>query len=86
MATFNLDQLLTINNKDSYTYSDGHPGAGTPQEIFGQDRHEGPELAMFYKNHRGTDLYNTYSVGGWETGNYHRTVDQAPSSKARTPG
>lgn len=33
---------------------------------------------MFYKNHRGTDLYNTYSVGGWEAGNYHRAVDQGP--------
>lgn len=75
---FNRDELLTINDKDSFTYAEGHPGAGTPQAIFGQDRPAGPELAMFYKNYRGTDLYNTYSVGGWETGNYHRVVCGGP--------
>lgn len=53
---FNRDELLTINDKDSFTYAEGHPGAGTPQAIFGQDRPAGPELAMFYKNYRGTDL------------------------------
>jgi hypothetical protein len=78
MATFNLDQLFTINDKAPLTYSEGHPGAGAPQAIFGQDHFNGPELAMFYKTHRGTDLYNTYSVGGWEAGNFHRTVDQGP--------
>jgi hypothetical protein len=78
MATFNLDQLLSITDKDPLTYTEGHPGAGAPQAIFGQDHYEGPELAMFYKNHRGTDLYNTYSVGGWEAGNFHRVVCQGP--------
>ena len=78
MATFDLDQLLTINDKDTHSYSEGHPGAGTPQAIFGQDHYAGPELALFYKNHNGTDLYNTYSVGGWEAGNYHRVVDMGP--------
>jgi hypothetical protein len=78
MATFNLDQLLTINDKDTLTYTEGHPGAGTPQAMFGQDHFKGPELAMFDKTYRGTDLYKTYAVGGWEAGNYHRAVDQGP--------
>jgi hypothetical protein len=78
MATFNLDELLTIDNKTPLTYTEGHPGAGAPQAMFGQDHFQGPELAMFYKTHRGTDLYKTYSVGGWEAGNYHRVVDQGP--------
>lgn len=78
MAIFNLDELLTINDKDALTYSEGHPGAGTPQAIFGQDHYKGAELAMFYKTHRGTDLYNTYSVGGWEAGNYHRVECGGP--------
>lgn len=77
MATLNLDQLLTITH-DTHTYSEGHPGAGTPQAIFSQDHFQGPELAMFDKTYRGTDLYNTYSVGGWEAGNYHRAVDMGP--------
>lgn len=33
---------------------------------------------MFYKYLCGTDLYSTYSVGGWEAGNFHRAVDQGP--------
>ncbi|MET4144200.1 hypothetical protein [Arthrobacter sp. UYCo732] len=78
MATFNLDQLLIINDSDPITYSEGHPGAGTPQALFGQDHFTGPELAMFDKTYRGTDLYNTYSVGGWEAGNFHRVVCQGP--------
>lgn len=78
MATFNLDQMLTIKDNEPLTYTEGHPAAGTPQAIFGQDYSEGPQLAMFCKNHRDTDLYNTYSVGGWEAENFHRVVDQGP--------
>jgi hypothetical protein len=79
MATLNLDELLTILDKDAYTYNDeGHPAAGVPQPIFSQDHFTGPELAVFYKTHRGTDLYNTYTVGGWDAGNYHRVENGGP--------
>lgn len=78
MATFNLDQLLTINDSDPITYSEGHPGAGTAQALFGQDHFAGPQLAMFDKTYRGTDLYTTYSVGGWEAGNFHRVACEGP--------
>ncbi|ACL41967.1 hypothetical protein Achl_4016 (plasmid) [Pseudarthrobacter chlorophenolicus A6] len=76
MAAFNLDELL--NDRDPITYSQGHPGAGTPQALFGQDHFTGPELAMFDKTYRGTDLYTTYSVGGWEAGNFHRVICKGP--------
>lgn len=72
MKTLNLDELLVIKDSDPFTYSEGHPGAGTPQALYSQDHWAGPELAMFYKTDRGTDLYRTFSVGGWEAGNYHR--------------
>lgn len=78
MATFNLDELLTINDKDALTYSEGHPGAGAPQSMFGQDHFKGAELAMFDKTYRGTDLYKTFAVGGWEAGNYHRVECGGP--------
>lgn len=79
MATLNLDELLTIADKDAYTYADaGHPAAGIPQPIFGQDHFAGPELAIFYKTHRGTDLYNTYTVCGWEAGSHHRVENGGP--------
>lgn len=79
MATLNLDDLLTIKDPGPYTYTDeGHPAAGVPQPIFTQDHHVGPELAVFYRNHRGTDLYNTYTVGCWEAGNYHRVENGGP--------
>jgi hypothetical protein len=78
MATFNLDQLLTINDSDPITYTEGHPGAGAPQALFGQDHFTGPVLAMFDKTYRGTDLYRTFHVGGWEPGNFHRVVCQGP--------
>ncbi|MCC3292495.1 hypothetical protein [Arthrobacter sp. zg-Y1110] len=74
----NLDELLTFKDKEPFTYEDDQPNAGIPQHIFSQDHFEGAQLAMFYKNHRGTDLYNTYSVGGWEEGNYHRIVQDGP--------
>ncbi|QOD06130.1 hypothetical protein [Pseudarthrobacter sp. BIM B-2242] len=79
MATLNLDDLITINDKEGYTYSDeGHPAASIPQPIYSQDHFTGPELAIFYKTHRGTDLYNTYTVCGWEAGNYHRAENGGP--------
>lgn len=77
MTTFNLDQLLTIND-DAHTYTDDQPNAGVPQAIFAQDHFTGPELAMFDKAYCGTDLYKTFTVGGWEAGNFHRAVDQGP--------
>jgi hypothetical protein len=42
MATFNLDQLLITNDKESLAYSEGHPGAGTRQAMLGQDHFRGP--------------------------------------------
>lgn len=78
MKTLNLDELLVIKDSDPLTYSEGHPGAGTPQALYSQDHWAGPELAMFYKNVRGTDLYRTFSVGGWEAGSYHRVEHQGP--------
>jgi hypothetical protein len=78
MTTLNLDELLVINDSDPLTYDAGHPGAGTPQPLFSQDHWAGPELAMFYKNVRGVDLYRTFSVGGWEAGNYHRVEHEGP--------
>ncbi|MGK3708919.1 hypothetical protein [Arthrobacter sp. IK3] len=74
----NLDELLLIEDKEPYTYEDGEPNAGIPQAIFGQDHFQGPQLAMFYRNHRGTDLFHTYSVGGWEEGSYHRIAEGGP--------
>ncbi|MFF1880158.1 hypothetical protein ACFVVC_01650 [Pseudarthrobacter sp. NPDC058196] len=79
MATLNLDELITINDNDEYTYNDeGHPAAGIPQPIFSQDHFTGPELAVFYSNHRGTDLYDTYTVCGWEAGSCHRAENGGP--------
>jgi hypothetical protein len=78
MKTLNLDELLVIKDSDPFTYSEGHPGAGTPQALYSQDHWAGPELAMFYKTARGTDLYQTFSVGGWEAGNYHRVEHEGP--------
>lgn len=74
----NLDELLIIKDKDPYTYEDEYPNAEIPQFTFAQDHFHGPQLAMFYKTHHGTDLYNTYSVGGWEEGQYHRDAHQGP--------
>lgn len=72
MQTINLDEQLKLND-DTHDYdNDGKPG----QKIFTQDHFSGPQLRMFYKTHRGVDLHNTYSVGGWEAGNYHRVVHQ----------
>jgi hypothetical protein len=78
MTTLNLDELLVINDSDPLTYSEGHPGAGTPQAMFSQDHWAGPELAMFHKNVRGLVLYRTFSVGGWEAGSYHRVEHEGP--------
>lgn len=77
MQTINLDAVITFNDETT-TYTDDQPNAGVPQATFAQDHFTGPQLAMFYKTHRGTDLYNTYSVGGWEAGNFHRTVCEGP--------
>lgn len=74
----NLDELLIIQDTDPHTFEDEYPNAGIPQVTFSQDHFRGPQLAMFYKTHRGTDLYNTYSVGGWEEGNYHRLAQDGP--------
>ena len=72
MQTINLDEQLKLND-DTYDYDkDGFPG----QKIFSQDHFNGPQLRMFYKTHRGTDLYDTFHVGGWEAGNRHRLVHQ----------
>lgn len=76
MTHFNLDTLIILTD-DAYEYEDTCPGSGTPQPVFSQAR-TGPELAMFHKTHRGVDLYNTFSVFGWEAGAYHRIVEQGP--------
>lgn len=78
MAHFNLDKLLAFREDETNTFEDEHPNAGIPQATFSQDHFEGPQLAMFYKTHRGVDLYDTFTVGGWEKGNYHRKVCQGP--------
>jgi hypothetical protein len=84
MQTINLDQVLKLND-DSHTYKDSPNGA--PQALFVQDHFEGPQLEMFHSTHRGTDLYSTYSVGGWEAGNFHRQVCQGPLVEGPpTPG
>lgn len=77
MQTINLDAVIKLNDETS-TYEDNQPNSGIPQTTFAQDHFEGPQLQMFYKNYRGTDLHNTYSVGGWEAGNFHRTVCEGP--------
>lgn len=72
MQTINLDEQLKLND-DTYDYDqDGKPG----QKIFSQDHFTGPQLRMFHKTHRGVDLHHTFSVGGWEAGNFHRVVHQ----------
>jgi hypothetical protein len=77
MKTINLDAVIKLND-DTHIYDDGQPNSGIPQAIFAQDHFHGPQLQMFYKNYRGTDLYNTYNVGGWEAGNSHRIVCEGP--------
>ncbi|HEX9226160.1 MAG TPA: hypothetical protein VF885_05835 [Arthrobacter sp.] len=77
MQTINLDAVIKLNDETS-TYTDDQPNSGIEQTMFAQDHFSGPQLQMFYKTHRGTDLYNTYSVGGWEAGNFHRVVCQGP--------
>ncbi|HEX9089590.1 MAG TPA: hypothetical protein VF867_19015 [Arthrobacter sp.] len=71
MANFNLDELLTINDRASSSED-------LPNAEYHQDHFTGPQLTMFDKNYRGTDLYSTFTVGGWEAGNFHRTVFQGP--------
>lgn len=77
MQTINLDAVLKLND-ETYIYEDGQPNSGVPQTIFAQDHFNGPQLKMFYKTYRGTDLHNTYSVGGWEAGNFHRSEFEGP--------
>ncbi|MCC3299773.1 hypothetical protein [Arthrobacter caoxuetaonis] len=77
-AALNLDELLVINDADPYTYDDGEPNSGIPQALFSQDHFNGPQLKMYYTTHRGTELFRTYSVGGWEEGSYHRIVQDGP--------
>lgn len=77
MQTINLDAVIKLNDETN-TYEDAYPNAGVTQTTFAQDHFSGPQLKMFYKNHRGTDLYDTYSVGGWEAGNFHRAVCNGP--------
>lgn len=77
MQTINLDAVIKLND-DTHTYEDGQPNSGIPQNIFAQDHFHGPELKMFYKNVRGMDLFHTYSVGGWEAGNFHRAEHEGP--------
>lgn len=71
MANFNLDELLVITDRAST--SEGQPNAE-----YHQDHFTGPQLTMFDKTHRGTDLYTTFTVGGWEAGNFNRKVFQGP--------
>jgi hypothetical protein len=77
MKTIDLDGVIKLNDQTN-TYVDDQPNSGGEQTMFSQDHFSGPQLKMFYKNHRGTDLYNTYSVGGWEASNFHRTVCHGP--------
>lgn len=77
MQTINLDAVIKLNDETN-TYDDDQPNAGIPQTTFTQDHFTGPQLTMFHKTHRGTDLFNTYNVGGWEAGNFHRTVCEGP--------
>jgi hypothetical protein len=77
MQTINLDDKLVFTT-EHHTYEGDHPKAGTPQVIISQDHFDGPVLSMFDKNHRGTDLFDTFSVGGWDAGNHHRVEDGGP--------
>jgi hypothetical protein len=77
MKTIDLDAVIKFND-DTYTYEDSQPNAGIPQVTFAQDHFEGPQLEMFYKNIRGLDIYHTYSLGGWEAGNFHRAEFEGP--------
>lgn len=77
-AALNLDELLVINDAEPFTYDDGEPNSGIPQTLFSQDHFTGPQLAMYWTTHNGTDLFRTYSVGGWEEGSYHRMVQDGP--------
>lgn len=76
MQTLNLDDLLTVN-EEKYTFEDG-PKPGVPQPIFSQDHFAGPVLAMAAGSVRGTDLFDTFSVGGWDAGVFHRVEDGGP--------
>ena len=77
IQTINLDAVIKLNDETG-TYEDDQPSSGIEQTTFSQDHFSGPQLTMFYKTYRGADLYNTYSVGGWEAGNFHRTVCDGP--------
>ncbi len=69
MRTINCDDQLVIN-------ANAYDDADNP--IFIQDHFEGPQLTMFHTVHRGTELFKTYSVGGWEAGAFHRKVNEGP--------
>lgn len=71
MANFNLDELLIITDR-------ANSSEGQPNAEYHQDHFTGPQLTMFDKTYRGTDLYTTFTVGGWEAGNFNRTVFQGP--------
>lgn len=74
MATFNLDELLTFKS-ESYEYREQ---PGKQNVTFSQQYGDPVEVEMFYKNYRGTDLYDSYLIGGWEAGNAHRVECGGP--------
>ena len=77
MQTINLDDKLVFTT-ELHIYEGDHPKAGTAQVIVSQDHFSGPVLSMFDKTYRGTDLFNTFSVGGWDADNHHRVEDGGP--------
>lgn len=74
MTEFNLDELLAFKT-ESYEYAERN---GKKDEVFSQQFGDPVEVEMFYKNYRGTDLYDSFLIGGWEAGNAHRVECGGP--------
>lgn len=70
-VTIDLDFVFAGNiEDDTFEWEDGRSGA-----TFSSNGFHTVKLAGNKRNHRGIDIYDFYSFGGWEAGTFNRIED-----------